>query len=100
MAKTKKRPGGPAPVTAPASDPAAPRLVSALEERTEQLALVNGMLRTAVGAASLADVLRVFASNLKTICPFDRMSVALYDAERNVFHVPYACLAGRVEETH
>jgi len=76
------------------------RFLSQLDEKSEQLALVNGVLRTAVGAASLPEILRVFGSNLKTICPFDRLSVSLYDAERGLFNVPYAYLAGRVVETH
>jgi transcriptional regulator with GAF, ATPase, and Fis domain len=99
MAKkgTAKAAGRSAAAAAP--DPSAARLLSQLEEKSEQLALVNGVLRTAAGAASLSDVLRVFASNLKSICPFDRMSVSLYDPARKVFHVPYAYFAGRVVET-
>jgi hypothetical protein len=74
------------------------RLLSQLDEKSEQLALVNGILRTAVGASSLEDVLRVFASNVKAICPFDRMSVALADRTARVFHVPFIHFGGRVQE--
>ncbi len=75
------------------------RLLRELETRTEQLALINGVLRTIVSGAPLPDILRVFASNLKTICPFDRCSISIYDDGQNVFHVPYMVMGGRVQET-
>ena len=62
------------------------------------MALVNGILRRTVGAYSLGEVLGVFASNLKESVPFDRMSVALYDAGAKVFRVPFIYFGGRVQE--
>ena len=75
------------------------RLLAQLEERTEQLALINGVLRTIVAGAALPHILKVFASNLKTICPFDRCSISLYDARRKIFKVPYMVMGGKVVET-
>jgi hypothetical protein len=84
---------GPAP-----RDDASERLLAQLDERIRQLALVNGVLRTAVGAATLGEVLGVFASNLKESVPFDRMSVALCNPQKRVFHVPFIYFGGRVQE--
>jgi GAF domain-containing protein len=97
---TTRRTRGPRTSEAPITETRAfaRKMVAQLEEKSDQLALVNGMLRTAIGAASLAEVLRVFASNLKSICPFDRLSVSIYDAGRNLFRVPYAYLGGQVIE--
>jgi GAF domain-containing protein len=88
-------PAAPIPQIAPTT-----KLLAQLEERTEQLAIVNGILRTIVSGAPLPDILRVFASNLKTIVPFDRCSIAVYDEKRRVFHVPYMVMGGKVQETH
>jgi hypothetical protein len=74
------------------------RLLAQLDEKIRQLALVNGVLRTAVGAATIGEILGVFASNLKESVPFDRMSVALCNPERRVFHVPFIYFGGRVQE--
>lgn len=89
-----KFPAARIPDIAPAS-----KLLAALEERTEQLAIINGVLRTIVSGAPLPDILRVFASNLKTIVPFDRCSIAISDERRRVFHVPYMLMGGSVQET-
>lgn len=93
-AARRSRPASP-PV--PADSPAE-RILAQLDEKIRQLALVNGILRTAAGAASIAEVLGVFASNLKESVPFDRMSVALADAAARVFHVPFIYFRGRVQE--
>ncbi len=90
-----KFPSAPIPQIAPTS-----KLLRQLEERTEQLAIINGILRTIVSGAALPDILRVFASNLKTIVPFDRCSIAVFDEKRRVFHVPYMVMGGKVQETH
>ncbi len=90
-----KFPSAPIPQIAPTS-----KLLRQLEERTEQLAIINGILRTIVSGAALPDILRVFASNLKTIVPFDRCSIAVFDEKRKVFHVPYMVMGGKVQETH
>jgi GAF domain-containing protein len=76
------------------------RLLGQLEERAEQLAIVNGVLRTIVAGAPLPDILRVFASNLKTLCPFDRCSIAIFDDKQRVFRVPYMVMRGQVQETN
>lgn len=57
------------------------------------------MLRTIISGAELPEILRVFASNLKAVCPFDRCSISLYDEKEGVFHVPYMVFRGRVTET-
>src|SRR5439155_1442757 len=80
------------------TDSAAPRLLAQLDEKIRQLALVNGVLRTAVGAASIPELIAVFASNLKESVPFDRLSVALAEPAARVFHVPFIYFRGRVEE--
>ena len=86
---------GAKPPAAPRND-ASERLLSQLDEKIRQLALVNGVLRTAVGAASIGEVLGVFAVNLKESVPFDRLSVALCDTPRRVFHVPFIYSGGHV----
>ena len=82
---------------APADSPAE-RLLGQLDEKIRLLALVNGILRTAAGAASISEVLGVFASNLKESVPFDRMSVALADPAARAFRVPFIYFGGRVQE--
>ena len=37
--------------------------------------------------------------NLKEICPFDRLSVSLYDPVRKLFYIPYAYMKANVAET-
>ena len=75
------------------------KLVEELVQKARVLALVNGLLRTTIAAGSLPEVLMALAPNLKEICPFDRLSVSLYDPRRRVFHTPYAYMKARVEET-
>lgn len=75
------------------------RLVEELVQKARVLALANGILRTTLAAGSLPEVLLALAPNLKEICPFDRLSVSLYDPERKLFHIPYAYLKANVSET-
>lgn len=75
------------------------RLVDELVQKARVLALVNGLLRTTLAAESLQEVLLVLAPNLKELCPFDRLSVSLYDPRRRLFHTPYAYMKAKVEET-
>lgn len=75
------------------------RLVDELVVKARVLALVNGLLRTTLAAQSLPEVLLVLAPNLKELCPFDRLSVSLYDPRRRLFHTPYAYMKAKVEET-
>ncbi|MBI2932442.1 MAG: GAF domain-containing protein [Planctomycetes bacterium] len=84
--------------TAPVSYTAA-KLLGELDKRVEQLAIVNGVLRAVSGGAGFADILRVFASNLKKLCPFDRCSIALYDDQERLFHIPYAAIGNRFGES-
>ncbi|HEX7902092.1 MAG TPA: GAF domain-containing protein [Planctomycetota bacterium] len=75
------------------------KLVEELVQKARVLALVNGVLRTTLAARSLPEVLMALAPNLKELCPFDRLSVSLYDPRRFIFHTPYAYMKARVEET-
>lgn len=75
------------------------RLVEELVGKARVLALVNGLLRTTLAAGSLPEVLLALAPNLKELCPFDRLSVSLFDPRRKVFHTPYAYMKAKVEET-
>jgi len=90
---TKARKAPPA-----AKDDARERLLTQLDEKIRQLALVNGVLRTAVTASSISEILGVFASNLKESVPFDRLSVALCDPAKRHFRVPFIYFGGRVQE--
>jgi hypothetical protein len=72
------------------------KLLAQVQELSDQLALVDGVLRTITAGAPLNEVLQAFASNVKLLCPFDTCSVAVYDEERNLFHVPYVAAGGRV----
>jgi transcriptional regulator with GAF, ATPase, and Fis domain len=75
------------------------RLVDELVGKARVLALVNGVLRTTLAAQSLPEVLMAMAPNLKELCPFDRMSVSLYDPQRKLFYTPYEYMKARVVET-
>jgi transcriptional regulator with GAF, ATPase, and Fis domain len=99
----KRKAGKPRPKAAPESPEdrsLANRLLSILDQREEQLALINGVLRTIVGGATLPQILKVFAGNLKTLCPFDRCSISIYDEKARVFNVPYMIFEGHVQETN
>lgn len=96
-ARRRVPPPAPSP-SGPDAKPAAERLLAQLDEKIRQLALVNGVLRTAVSAASIPDLIGVFASNLKESVPFDRLSVALADPALRVFRVPFIYFKGRVVE--
>ncbi len=87
------------PTKAEAASSLANKLLKMLDQRTEQLGLINGVLRTIIAGASLPEILRVFGSNLKTLCPFDRCSIALYDEKERMFRVPWAIIDGRLTET-
>ena len=76
------------------------RLVDELVTKARLLALVNGVLRTTLAARSLPEVLLALAPNLKEVCPFDRLSVSLYDPWRKLFHTPYEYLKAKVVETN
>jgi GAF domain-containing protein len=78
----------------------AAKLLEAIEEKTEQLGLINGVLRTIVSGAPLPEILRVFAINLKTLVPYDRCSIAIYDEKEGVFHVRWKVTGGRVQATN
>lgn len=76
------------------------RLVDELVAKARLLALVNGVLRTTLSARSLPEVLLALAPNLKEVCPFDRLSVSLFDPRRKLFHTPYEYLKAKVVETN
>ena len=76
-----------------------PRLVDELVQKAHLLALVNGILRTTLAAESLPEVLEALAPNLKELCPFDRLSVSLYDPRRRQLHTPYVYTKARVAGT-
>ena len=100
--KRKKKPSKPAVKAAVADDPLVKRhaeLLQRLDRNHQQLALVNGMLRTIITGAPIIDLFKIFASNLKTLVPFDRASISLVDYEREVFHIPFMIMGGRVQET-
>ena len=75
------------------------RLLGEVDLHTRQLGLVNGILSAVLDGASFPDVLKIFYSNLKTLCPIDRMSVSKYDAKRRLFLIPLAIKSGRLVET-
>ena len=74
-------------------------LLRRLDNKEEQLALVNGIMRTIIAGASITELLKVFASNLKVVVPYDRASISLVDYEREVFHIPFMIMGGKVKET-
>ncbi|MBI3268700.1 MAG: GAF domain-containing protein [Planctomycetes bacterium] len=71
-------------------------LLDAVNEKSEQLGIVNALLRSLGTAMDLREILQVFAFNLKQLCPYDRVSIALLDAERGTFRIPYFVKGGRV----
>ncbi|MBI5369302.1 MAG: GAF domain-containing protein [Planctomycetes bacterium] len=72
------------------------KLLDAANEKSEQLGIVNGLLRSLGTALDLREILQVFAINIKRICPYDRISIALYDAGTRRFTVPFQVKGGRV----
>ncbi len=80
--------------------PITTRLLDEVDVHIRQLGLVNGILSAVLAGASLPETLKIFYSNLKTLCPIDRMSISKYDAERRVFLVPMAIKGGRLIETN
>ncbi len=74
------------------------RLLVELESKSEQLALINGLLKLTVSDVTLQEILNVFSKNLKTICPFDRLDVALYNPEKKGFEIPFALAGGAIQK--
>lgn len=74
------------------------RMIRELDEKGEKLNIVNGMLRVLAGDGEIKDVLQVFAANLKTLCTYDQISVALFDPDNRKFIVPFVLKVGRVAE--
>jgi hypothetical protein len=98
MRKTSKKRATAPRTGSSARDEGRERLLTELDEKIRQLALVNGVLRKAVTTSTVGEVLAIFASNLKESIPFDRLSVALCDPARRVFHVPFIYFGGKVQE--
>ena len=98
--KKKPRPDAPKRRAAPpaARDPGRERLLTQLDEKIRLLALVNGLLRRAVTASTVDELLGVFASNLKESVPFDRLSFAIADPKERVFRAPFIYFEGRVQQ--
>lgn len=72
------------------------RMIKDLDEKSEQLAIVNGVLRLLASEMEIKDVLQVFANNLKTLCPYDQISIALFEPNTRRFIVPFVLKVGRV----
>jgi GAF domain-containing protein len=72
------------------------RLVRDLEERLELIATLRGVARVTPLAPGIPELLRVLAAEIRLVCPYDRMSIAVADTESEVFHVPFIVLGGRV----
>lgn len=78
------------------SDAACRRLLRELEIKSESLAIVHGILGAIAANASLDTLLQVFAANLKTLCPYDRLSIALVEPGDSKFRIPFLVRRGRV----
>lgn len=76
----------------------AERMIDEVEEKASMLAIVNGTLRTIAANSPFNEMLRIFAANLKTLVPYDNLSVSLVDEERKVFHTPYMVSGGVVTD--
>lgn len=72
------------------------RMIKELDEKSEQVAIINGILRLLASDMQVKDVLQVFANNLKTLCPYDQISIALFDAASRKFLVPFVLKVGKV----
>ncbi len=72
------------------------RMIKELDEKSEQVAIINGVLRLLSSDVQIKDVLQVFANNLKTLCPYDQISIALHDVGSRKFYVPFVLKVGRV----
>ncbi len=72
------------------------RLLMQLDEKFEELALLNGLLRAMGSNKGIKEVLQLFATNLKRLCPFDRLSIALYNEGAKKFQVPFVARQGQV----
>lgn len=71
-------------------------LLDAVNEKSEQLGIVNGLLSSLGQAMDLRSILQVFAVNLNRICPYDRISIALFDPDTQRFRIPFMVKGGRV----
>lgn len=78
------------------SDDTVRRLLLQLDEKFEELALLNGLMRAMGANKGIREVLQLFATNLKRLCPFDRLSIALYDEATAKFQVPFVARQGQV----
>jgi len=72
------------------------RLLGEIETKSEQLALINGLLRLVNSNVTLDKILHVFSMNLKTLCPFDRLDIALFNPLQRHFEIPFALQDGRI----
>jgi GAF domain-containing protein len=74
------------------------RLLVELEVKSEQLALINGLLKLTTSNFTLDQILKVFSNNLKSLCPFDRLDVALYNPQERHFVIPFALVGGSIRK--
>ena len=72
------------------------RLIVELEMRSEQLALINGLLKLTASDVTLEEILHVFSKNLKTLCPFDRLDIAIFNPSDRTFEIPIVLANGQL----
>ncbi len=96
MSKNSNDEGGPQVDRVDELERSCRRMIKELDEKSEQLAIINGVLRLVASEVEIKDVLQVFANNLKTLCPYDQIGIALFDASSRRFVVPFVLKVGRV----
>ncbi|MHC5039846.1 MAG: GAF domain-containing protein [Planctomycetota bacterium] len=74
------------------------RLLDELETKSGQLALINGLLKLTASNVTLDQILNVFSKNLKNLCPFDRLDVAIYNPKKKHFDIPVALIGGAIRK--
>ncbi len=72
------------------------RMLVLLETRTEQLALVTGIIKKLISGMELPELLNIFGKYVKTLCPYDRVDVSIYNEATDQFDIPFVLEGGKV----
>ncbi len=72
------------------------RMLVDLEIRTEQLSLVTGIIKKLISGMQLDELLNVFGKYVKTLCPYDRVDVSIFNSDTDHFDIPFVLEGGKV----
>jgi GAF domain-containing protein len=72
------------------------RMLVQLETRTEQMALITGIIKKLLSGMKLDEILNIFGKYVKTICPYDRVDISIINHSTGNVDIPFVLSGGQV----